>query len=131
MNATATHRKVLVLSSDGQPSADVIDRLGAGVDVETVGTIEAARLRLKESGFDLVIAEPTFIKKMAARHATNRNVKLLLETIGQGVCILDVEGTLQWDNPRMRSYPDDLVKRIGEACRRAFRDSEKDRKSVV
>lgn len=130
MSATTTHRNVLVLTTAAELSEDVIDRLGSGASVETVDSIEGARQRLKEATFDLVVADPAFVEKMAARHATNRNIKLLLETIGQGVCILDVDGTLQWDNPRMRSYPEDLVKRIGEACRRAFRDSEKETRNT-
>jgi len=57
MNATATHRKVLVLTSTEHLSEDVIGRLGNGAAVETVDSIESARQRLKETTFDLVFVD--------------------------------------------------------------------------
>ncbi len=131
MGATATHRKILVLAAGQDISEDVIDRFGPNAQIERVATLEAAQQRLKEVNFELVVADPSFVASMNEAGGTNANLRLLLETIGQGVCIFDSTGALQWDNPRMRSYPRDLVERIGEACQRTIRDHEKENSNAT
>ncbi|HPF37455.1 MAG TPA: response regulator [Phycisphaerae bacterium] len=126
MSATATYRRILVLAAGHEIPDALQDRFGPSADFECVESLEAAQQRLRETNFELVIADPSYIEMMWAPGDTNANLRLLLETIGQGVCIFDANGALQWDNPRMRSYPRDLIDRISEACKRTFRDHVKE-----
>lgn len=126
MSATATYRRILVLAAGHDIPDSLRERFGSNADFEYVESIEAAQRRMAEANFELVIADPSFIESIAPPGGADANLRLLLETIGQGVCIFDANGALQWDNPRMRSYPRDLIHRISESCRRAFRDHVKE-----
>lgn len=122
MSATATYRRILVLAASHDIPDALQERFGPNADFECVESVEAAQQRLKEANFELVIADPSLIETLTLPAGADGNLRLLLETIGQGVCIFDANGELQWDNPRMRSYPRDLIQRISESCRRTFRD---------
>lgn len=126
MDTTITHPKVLLLSKPTLETNSVVHRLLGEAQVRMVSTFEDAVAALREGTFDLVVSDTGDF--LALERATvNQQAAMILETIGQGVCIIDVEGRLVWANPKMLSYPADLLSQVCEVClRRMQRGPEQD-----
>ena len=45
---------------------------------------------------------------------------LILDTIGEGICIADASGGILWANRRMKQWSDPVRQRIRKACSEAF-----------
>ncbi len=85
--------------------------------VEVVDALEAALDALQNGGFDLVISETADFLPLE-RAAISNQANVVLETIGQGVCIVDPSGRLLWANPKMLGYPQELLRRVCSRCGR-------------
>ncbi|MBN2560057.1 MAG: response regulator [Phycisphaerae bacterium] len=119
MDATAAHPKILFLSKPDCDNSVVMPRLLSDAQVRVVTTFDEAMAALREESYDLVVSETSDF--LALERATvNQQAAMILETIGQGVCIVDSGGQLVWANPKMRSYPDDLTSQVSNVCARTF-----------
>ena len=50
--------------------------------------------------------------------ALDRDPGLILEALGQGVCVCDPEGRILWGNRLFRAFPDGVQRRVAVVCRR-------------
>ncbi len=127
MDTTVTNPRVLLLSKPTLERNAVVHRLLGEAQVRVVSTFEDAVAALREGAFDLVVSDTGDF--LALERATvNQQAAMILETIGQGVCIIDAEGRLVWANPKMRSYPADLLGQVCEVClRRMHRTPEQEK----
>jgi len=119
MNLPVDQRKILFLQRPGAASDNTVSALGCDAEVKTVHSFEEALAALRHARYDLIVSEQGDFLALE-RAAVNQQAAMILETIGQGVCIVDPAGRLVWANPRMRSYPDELTGQVCEACSRAF-----------
>ncbi|MFQ5411582.1 MAG: GAF domain-containing protein, partial [Phycisphaerae bacterium] len=127
MSTTATCAKVLLLAKPGSKGEEVISHLGSEADVRLVGSFGEAMAALLEGNYDLVVSDQSDFMALE-RSAVDLQATLILVTIGQGVCIVGVDGRRIWANPKMRSYPSDLTEQIADVCLRTFGPSaERDR----
>lgn len=127
MSTIATRAKILLLAKPGSKGEEIVSHLGDGVDVRLVDSFGEAMAALLESQFDLVISDQSDFMALE-RSAVDLQATLILNTIGQGVCIIGVDGRRIWANPKMRSYPTDLTDQIADVCLRTFGPSaERDR----
>ena len=95
------------------------DRLMAALavhgQVRTVSSVDEALIALRASQFDIVICQPTELFPLARSEARQRG-ELILDKIGQGVCIVNRSGALVWANPKLNSYPREIVEMIRQHC---------------
>lgn len=119
MNGTATHSRILVLSRPGSPSSDRVSQIFPEAEVRTVSSFDEAVAALRDGQYDLVISDQRDFLALE-RASINHQATLLLETIGQGVCIVALDGRLVWSNPKMQSYPADLQEKVCEVCAKTF-----------
>ena len=97
----------------------VAAKLMADAELRAVTTFDEAMAALREGAYDLVISDTSDF--LALERATvKQQAGIILETIGQGVCIIDLDGRLVWANPKMRSYPSDLLSQVCDVCVRRF-----------
>ncbi len=123
--------RVLLLAKPGSAGDRLIGKLGSDARIRTVTSFDDALIALREDSYDLVISDQSDFIALE-RAAVNQQSAVILENIGQGVCIVNLDGRLIWANPKMRSYPEDLVQQVCEVCRRSFgnaADQESDRAS--
>jgi len=125
MNIPVDQRKILYLTRPGVEPDSTLAALAAEADVKTVHSFEEALAALRHARYDLVVSEQGDFLALE-RASVNQQAAMILETIGQGVCIVDPGGRLVWANPRMRSYPEDLIGQVCEACGRSFPTSVSD-----
>lgn len=125
MNATTTQQKILLLAKPGSAGDRFARTLGDSADVRLVSSFDDAIEALKDGAFDLVISDQSDFMALE-RSAVNQRSSLILDTIGQGVCIIAGDGRVLWANPRMRSFPDDLIAQVSSTCLRSFKKHEAD-----
>ena len=127
MSTTAVYQKILVLAGRGSRAESIAERLGGDAEIHLANSFEEAMAALREGSFDLVISEQGDFMALE-RSAIDHQATMILDTIGQGVCIIDVEGRPVWSNPKMRSYPESLIAEVSEVCLRTFsRSADEDR----
>jgi two-component system, sensor histidine kinase SagS len=119
MQSAIETTRILLLARPGSAGDQIVQRLGNEVQVRTVTSFEDALVALREAAYDVVISDQSDYIALE-RAAVNQQSAVILENIGQGVCIVGLDGRLIWANPKMRSYPEDLIKQVGEVCRRSF-----------
>jgi two-component system, sensor histidine kinase SagS len=126
MDAISTRPKVLFLSRPDRGTSAVVTKLLAEAELRSVTTFDEAVAALREGTYDLVVSDTSDF--LALERATvKQQAGMILETIGQGVCIVDLNGRLVWANPKMRSYPSDLLSQVCDACvRRLTKSGEQD-----
>jgi CheY-like chemotaxis protein len=114
--AKVQQQRFLVLrGSHTRTDSSLIEQLEQCGEVRRVDDLDAALAALKDDIFDLVISEAAdFLPLERAMASGQANV--ILETIGQGVCIVDLSGSLLWANPRMLAYPEELLKQVCARC---------------
>ncbi|HZW06661.1 MAG TPA: GAF domain-containing protein, partial [Phycisphaerales bacterium] len=87
------------------------------IEVTTPGNVAA---RLQQGRFDLVTASAGAFIALAQALAGGRD-RLLLNALGEGVCLTDVDGRIIWSNDRFSTYDEPTRQRIAAACRQAAR----------
>src|SRR5262249_30418966 len=84
-----------------------------------VHNFQDAVAALRGERFDLVVSEQSDFVALERACVTQQSA-VIIETLGQGVCIVDATGRMVWANPRMRSHPQELIDSVCENCRRAL-----------
>src|SRR5262245_32298520 len=105
MNTEVAQRRILLLSKPGSESEQAAASFGPDAAVRVVHSFDAALAALRQSRYDLIVSDQSDFLALE-RAAVNQQAAMILETIGQGVCIVDLKGRLVWANPKMRGYPD-------------------------
>ncbi len=97
----------------------MVQQWADGAHVQNVSTFDEALAAMRESAFDLVVSDQGDFLALE-RAAVNQQSAMILENIGQGVCIVNTSGRLVWANPKMRSYPEDLTTQVCGICVKTF-----------
>ncbi len=116
VNPTAqSQRSILVIAPDATDQETWISALRAHGHVRTARTAEEALTLLRSERFTLVISRPRELFPLARAEARQRG-ELILDKIGQGVCIVNRAGELVWANPKLNSYPPAAIDAIRTHC---------------
>jgi CheY-like chemotaxis protein/putative methionine-R-sulfoxide reductase with GAF domain len=132
---SSTVRRVLVLTgSDGPPSCSIqnatdpigpprtaalVEQLRRTHNVEIARTIDDALVALRHGPFDLVLADAADFLPLE-RAIASQQAGLVLDTIGEGICLTDHAGAILWSNRRMRMWNDAVRARIGRIAAEAW-----------
>ncbi|MDB5330766.1 MAG: hypothetical protein JWP03_1917, partial [Phycisphaerales bacterium] len=87
--------KVLVLASQSKANATAIDALRATCDVVEIPTIDEAIEALRRDHFSAIFSDSADFLPLE-RALVSQQANLVLNTIGEGVCIVDSEGRSNW-----------------------------------
>ncbi|MBK7404645.1 MAG: response regulator [Phycisphaerales bacterium] len=98
--------KLLIIGGPGVPAEELSRYLGQRFDI-VVGPPGSAASHLREEDIQAVVAESCELQEMAAHPAT-----LLLNAIGEGVCLVGLDGSEVWSNERFRSLPETTRARV-------------------
>jgi CheY-like chemotaxis protein len=111
--------KVLVLSgSNGSPNP-AVDGLRSRCEVVEVPTVDQAIELLRRDHFSAVFSDSAGFLPLE-RALVGQQANLILNTIGEGVCIVDGEGRCSWMNKKMGAWPPRVHDKIRATCREAF-----------
>ncbi|HEX8523138.1 MAG TPA: response regulator [Tepidisphaeraceae bacterium] len=112
--------KVLVLS--GQPGGahgPAVESLRATCEIVEASTIDEAVNALRSDHFAAVFSDSADFLPLE-RALVSQQASLILNTIGEGVCIVDGEGRCNWMNKKMQAWPARVHEKIRRTCQEAF-----------
>lgn len=116
---TQAPHKILVLTGHSGNQSAIVDSLCHAAEVVQVDTIDRAIELLRTDQFASIFADAGDFLPLE-RALVSQQAGLILNTIGEGVCIVDSEGRVSWSNKRMQAWPTRLHDQIRTACRESF-----------
>jgi two-component system, sensor histidine kinase SagS len=95
------------------------ERLREFFDVHVADDLKAAVGAMRETHFDAVLAETADFLPLERAMATHQSA-VVLDTLGEGVCVVDGQGQMIWANRRLRQLDPLLRQRIAEVLREGY-----------
>src|SRR3954468_6842070 len=111
--------KVLVLAGHETVNSTVIDSLRQQCDVVEIATIDQAIEALRNDHYSAVFSDSADFLPLE-RALVSQQANLILNTIGEGVCIIDGEGRCNWMNKKMQAWPARVHEKIRRTCQEAY-----------
>ncbi|MCP4711731.1 MAG: response regulator [Planctomycetes bacterium] len=112
-------RKVLVLHGLKTQQPSLLEPLEKIFNITAVSNVEQALELLKSQHFDAVFSQTADFLPLE-RESAFQQATAILNTIGEGVCIVDVDGTLLWENQQMQSLDEPIRKSISHHSQQAY-----------
>lgn len=114
-----TRNKILVLSGRSALHAPAVESLRSHCEVVEAPDIAAAMELLRHEQFTAIFTSNGDFLPLE-RAMVSQQANLILNTIGEGVCIVDNEGRCSWMNKKMSAWPARVHDRIRRTCQEAF-----------
>jgi two-component system, sensor histidine kinase SagS len=111
--------KVLILTGQTGAHGPIVDALRQHADVTETSTIDQAIAALRSEHFAAVFSDAGDFLPLE-RALVSQQANLILNTIGEGVCIVDGEGRCNWMNKKMAAWPPRVHEKIRRTCQEAF-----------
>lgn len=111
--------KVLLLTGQSVANAELVSTLRASSEVTDASSIDAAIEALRHDHFDAIFADSADFLPLE-RALVSQQANLILNTIGEGVCIVDGEARCNWMNKKMQAWPARVHEKIRRTCQEAF-----------
>ena len=114
-------RRLLVLNGPALEAHGILSFLREHFDVHSVAEMDDALSAMRDERFDAVLAETADFLPLE-RGIVTQQAGVVLDTIGDGVCIVGSGGELAWANRRLREYPQEVLQPLREICVRAYEE---------
>jgi CheY-like chemotaxis protein len=111
--------RILVLSSQSDLNRAAIATLKAAAIVVETESIDAAIDHLRHDRFDAIFSDAADFLPLE-RALVSQQASLILNTLGEGVCIVDGEGRCNWMNKKMQAWPARVHEKIRRTCQEAY-----------
>ena len=111
--------KILVLAGHGGTSQAAVQALKGGGEVVEISSIDEAIEALRHDQFTAIFSDSADFLPLE-RALVSQQATLVLNTIGEGVCIVDGEGRCNWMNKKMQAWPARVHEKIRRTCQDAF-----------
>ncbi|MGH7180230.1 MAG: response regulator [Tepidisphaeraceae bacterium] len=111
--------KVLVLAGHDTVNSALVALLKGVADVVETQNIDQAIEALRNDQFGAVFSDSADFLPLE-RALVSQQANLILNTIGEGVCIVDGDGRCNWMNRKMQAWPARVHEKIRRTCQDAF-----------
>ena len=111
--------QVLVFGGNPQVSDPAANLLSEHFGVTVVDSLEDSLGALQKGHYQAVFAGVGDFLPLE-RALIGEQSSLVLNTIGEGVCIVGDDGQLAWSNKRMRGFSDEIAGHVNRICRQAL-----------
>ncbi|UCE61434.1 MAG: response regulator [Phycisphaerales bacterium] len=114
----------------GEPDCgeEFIRWIDSHAQVEHVHTFEAALQALRAEPFDLIISQAADFIPFHGVHISGQ-AAAILDGVSQGVGIVDESGNLEWANPKLLSFSEEIRKHVCDCCVKTFKWARKEAKA--
>ncbi len=113
------HTRILVLSSQSAATLQLVTCLRPIAEVVEIASIDEAIELLRHQSFDAIFSDACDFLPLE-RALVSQQASLLLNTLGEGVCIVSGEGQCNWMNKKMQAWPARVHEKIRRTCQEAF-----------
>ncbi len=114
-------RKLLVIPGRILDEAGVLEYLSEHFNVELAGDSEQARESIRKGNIDAVLAETGEFLPLE-RNLVSQAASVVLDTLGDGVCIVRPDGKFLWGNRRVQSFQPAALEQISSVCLQAYKE---------
>jgi len=111
--------KILILTGHEVANSPVIQSLRERFEIMEIAHIDQAVDALRTNDFTAVFSDSGDFLPLE-RALVSQQANLVLNTIGDGVCIIDREGRCNWMNKKMQSWPARVHETVRRCCVEAF-----------
>jgi CheY-like chemotaxis protein len=111
--------KVLVLAGHSAANGVLLEALRSNSDVIEAPDIDRAIEALRHDQFDAIFSDAGDFLPLE-RALVSQQTQLVLNTIGEGICIVDGDARCNWMNKKMQAWPGHVHERIRRTCQEAF-----------
>lgn len=111
--------KVLILTGHDTVNRPLVEALRRECKVAEIDSIEHAIELLRNDQFTAVFTDSGDFLPLE-RALVGQQANVILNTIGEGVCIVDGEGRCNWMNKKMQAWPARVHEKIRRTCQEAF-----------
>ena len=122
-------RKLLVIPGPALVDSGIIEFLANHFDLELAKDSEQARESIRKGQINVILAETGEFLPLE-RNLVSQAASVVLDTLGDGVCIVRKDGDILWGNRRLKRFPSQVLDPITSLCKQAFAefpsDSSKD-----
>lgn len=112
------HRKILVLSGSTAHKGELLELLKQISEITIVDDVEQALERLNKEDFDAVVSQTSDFLPLE-RASVNHQAIEILNTIGEGVCIVADDGTITWANRQMELFGTRVKEGVSQHAKKA------------
>ena len=107
--------KLLVLTGPENRAGSLIELLQTRHEVVVAHSLEQALDQLRAGAIDAVLSDSGGFLPLERALASQQS-GLILDTIGEGICITDNRGRILWSNRRIRQWSGEVRERIERVC---------------
>src|ERR1051325_10061777 len=111
--------KVLVLTGPDDRPNPLVELLKSHHAVIVANSIDAALDQLRAGTIDAVVSDSADFLPLERALASQQS-GLILDTIGEGICITDSQGQILWSDKRIRQWAPAVRERIQKVCHEAW-----------
>jgi CheY-like chemotaxis protein/PAS domain-containing protein len=116
---TAALRLLVLVGPEERSPSPLIELLKAHHEVVVTRTMDGALQELRAGTIDAVVSESADFLPLERALASQQS-GLILDTIGEGICITDAQGQILWSNRRIRQWAPNVRERIQRVCHEAW-----------
>jgi CheY-like chemotaxis protein/GAF domain-containing protein len=119
MTRSSSTQRLLILTGPQFQQGGVIDLLKTTYEIVVADSMDAALQELRRGSIDAVFSDSADFLPLERAIAAQQS-GLILDTIGEGICMANPEGEILWANRRMKQWPQPVRDRIREVCANAW-----------
>jgi len=108
---STTPQTILVLESAATQCPELVELLRQHGEVRVAPTMAIALGELDKGTVSHFLATPQDLH-IAAQHIAGNELADVLDTIAQGVCLMDEQGQILWSNTKFGQLPSEVVDRV-------------------
>lgn len=112
---STTPQTILVLESAATQCPELVELLRQHGEVRVAPTMAIALGELDKGAVSHFLATPQELHT-AAQHIAGNELADVLDTIAQGVCLMDEQGQILWSNTKFGQLPSEVVDRVQRHC---------------
>ena len=110
--------RLLILGTVRTGQQAIVASLQKLFDVEVVERVDQALDALRHGAYNAVLTDVGDFLPLE-RELVGEKAALVLNTIGEGVIIVDADGRCAWSNKRMRSFAPEVIEKVKQICLQA------------
>jgi len=114
-------RSLLVLHGPTLEASGILGFLREHFEVSLADDLDAALEAMRGRNFDAVLAETAYFLPLERGRVTQQ-AAVVLDTLGDGVCVVGPGGELVWANRRLRGFSAAVLERLRELCAKAYHE---------
>ncbi len=116
---TSSRPRVLLLGGKVTSQHPIAQALSSYCDVDSFPTLDQAMAALRREMYHAVFADVGDFLPLE-RGLVGQQSTLVLDTIGEGVCIVDSDGRCAWSNKRMQAFSAGVFLKVKQVCSQAL-----------